>query len=89
MEAFGLNDHVREVSRRLAGAGYAALAPDLYYREEVSAIPYDDPDRAADRVMRTVALSDAPEERVKDERALADVRASECSGCPLAAGWRS
>ena len=76
MEAFGLNDHVREVSRRLAGAGYAALAPDLYYREEVSAIPYDDPDRAADRVMRTVALSDAPEERVKDERALADVRAA-------------
>jgi len=26
-EAFGVNDHVRDVCRRLAGAGYVALAP--------------------------------------------------------------
>jgi carboxymethylenebutenolidase len=29
-EAFGLNDHIRDVSRRFAGEGYAALAVDLF-----------------------------------------------------------
>jgi carboxymethylenebutenolidase len=76
MDAFGLSDHVRGVARRLSGAGYVALAPDLYYREGGGAIPYGEPDRAADRVMRTIALSDAPEERTKDERILGDLRAA-------------
>jgi len=31
-EAFGLNDHIRDVTRRFAAAGYDALAPDLYTR---------------------------------------------------------
>jgi len=31
-EAFGLNDHIRDVTRRVAGEGYVALAPDLYWR---------------------------------------------------------
>lgn len=30
MEAFGLTAHIKEICERLAGAGYAALAPDLY-----------------------------------------------------------
>jgi carboxymethylenebutenolidase len=29
-EAFGLNDNIRDIARRLAGAGYAALAVDLF-----------------------------------------------------------
>jgi carboxymethylenebutenolidase len=29
-ESFGLNDDIRRISARFAGAGYAALAPDLY-----------------------------------------------------------
>jgi carboxymethylenebutenolidase len=29
-EAFGLNDNIREIARRLAGQGYAALAVDLF-----------------------------------------------------------
>jgi carboxymethylenebutenolidase len=29
-EAYGLNDHMRDVAHRLAGAGYAALAVDLF-----------------------------------------------------------
>ncbi|MGE3298113.1 MAG: dienelactone hydrolase family protein [Porticoccaceae bacterium] len=33
MEAFGLVKHIEEVSERLAGEGYAVLAPDLYYRQ--------------------------------------------------------
>ena len=31
-EAFGLNDHVKDVARRVAAEGYVALAPDLFYR---------------------------------------------------------
>jgi carboxymethylenebutenolidase len=32
-EAFGLNEHIRDVARRLANIGYTALAPNLYTRE--------------------------------------------------------
>jgi carboxymethylenebutenolidase len=32
-EIFGLTEHIRDVTCRLAQAGYAALAPDLYTRE--------------------------------------------------------
>src|SRR5437870_11972210 len=31
-EAFGLNDHIKDVARRIAGEGYVALAPDIYWR---------------------------------------------------------
>ena len=32
-EAFGVNRHIESVCRRLAEAGYAALAPELYHRQ--------------------------------------------------------
>ena len=35
-EAFGVNDYVASEVRRLAGAGYAALAPDLFRGETLS-----------------------------------------------------
>jgi carboxymethylenebutenolidase len=31
-EAFGLNGHIKDVTQRIAGEGYVALAPDLYWR---------------------------------------------------------
>src|SRR5438105_15757837 len=31
-ELFGINEHVRDVTRRFANAGYVALAPNLYSR---------------------------------------------------------
>src|SRR5262245_12040682 len=31
-EAFGLNGHIKDVARRIAGEGYVTLAPDLYWR---------------------------------------------------------
>jgi carboxymethylenebutenolidase len=31
-EAFGLNDHIKDVAKRVAAEGYVALAPDLFYR---------------------------------------------------------
>lgn len=41
MEAFGLNDHIKGVANRLAGEGYVALAPDMYYREADAVVGYD------------------------------------------------
>ena len=32
-EIFGLHEHIRDVCRRLAHAGYLAVAPDLYQRQ--------------------------------------------------------
>lgn len=31
-EAFGVNEHIRDVTRRAADAGYFAVAPDLFHR---------------------------------------------------------
>jgi carboxymethylenebutenolidase len=62
MEAFGLTDHVRRVCERLAAAGYAALAPDLY-RGKVFAY---------DRMQDVIATLSA----LKDDAAMADVGAS-------------
>jgi carboxymethylenebutenolidase len=43
MEAFGLNEHIQDVARRVAGEGYVALAPDLYHRSgKLRTAGYDD-----------------------------------------------
>jgi carboxymethylenebutenolidase len=31
-EAFGLNEHIKDVTRRIAAEGYVALAPDMFWR---------------------------------------------------------
>jgi carboxymethylenebutenolidase len=31
-EAFGVNEHIRDVTRRFAAAGFAAIAPELFHR---------------------------------------------------------
>ena len=51
-EWWGLTDHIKEVARRCAQAGYAALAPDLYSRlgDKVT----QDPNEAA-RLMNAVS----------------------------------
>jgi carboxymethylenebutenolidase len=41
MEAFGLNDHIKDVTERIASEGYVAIAPDLYYRESPNVVGYD------------------------------------------------
>ena len=41
-EAFGVNDHIRDVCRRFAGEGYVALAPELFHRAGRGIVlPYD------------------------------------------------
>src|ERR1019366_7467531 len=40
-EAFGVNDHIIDVCRRFATAGYRSVAPHLFHRDGVNALPYD------------------------------------------------
>src|SRR3989454_12771707 len=46
MEAFGLNDHIKKVTERIAQEGYVAVAPDLYHRESERIVPYSDLQKA-------------------------------------------
>ena len=41
-EAFGVNDHIEDVCRRFAAAGFLAVAPHLFYRTEPGELSYDD-----------------------------------------------
>lgn len=40
-EAFGVNGHIKDVADRLADRGYYAVAPQLFHRDGVNALPYD------------------------------------------------
>jgi carboxymethylenebutenolidase len=46
MEAFGLNDHIRNVTERVAQEGFVAVAPDLYHRETERVVPYTELQKA-------------------------------------------
>ncbi|MEO8695957.1 MAG: dienelactone hydrolase family protein [Acidimicrobiales bacterium] len=41
-EAFGVTDHIEDVARRLAAAGWLAIVPHLYHRTGDARIGYDD-----------------------------------------------
>lgn len=41
-EAFGVNDHIEDVARRFAAAGYRAVAPHFFHRSGDPTLPYDD-----------------------------------------------
>jgi carboxymethylenebutenolidase len=41
-EAFGVNDHIKDVTRRFAAAGYHAAAPALFHRAGGGTASYDD-----------------------------------------------
>lgn len=64
MEAFGLNDHIKDVAERIAREGYVTAAPDLYYRAPQGVVGYDQLE-AAIGLMQTLA----------DEKVIADLRA--------------
>ncbi|MER7583914.1 dienelactone hydrolase family protein [Kitasatospora sp. NPDC097691] len=40
-EAFGVNDHIQDIARRYAAWGFLALAPDLFHRNGVGTLPYE------------------------------------------------
>lgn len=66
MEAFGLNDHIKDVAKRIAAEGYAVLAPDIYYREKDAVFTYDNLPGAI-RAMTSLT----------DENIVADMRAAQ------------
>ncbi|MDQ1397636.1 MAG: carboxymethylenebutenolidase [Acidimicrobiaceae bacterium] len=41
-EAFGVNDHIKDVCGRFAAAGYHTVAPELFHRAGGGTAPYDD-----------------------------------------------
>jgi carboxymethylenebutenolidase len=41
-EAFGVNPHIEDVTRRLAVAGYHAVAPDMFHRTGGAVVDYGD-----------------------------------------------
>jgi len=41
-EAFGVNDHIQDVTRRFAAAGYRAVAPHLFHRSGDPILDYGD-----------------------------------------------
>jgi carboxymethylenebutenolidase len=63
MEAFGLNDHIKDVTERIAAEGYVAVAPDLYYRESPNVVGYDE-------LQAAIGLM----QRLDTEKVIADLR---------------
>ena len=63
MEAFGLNDHIKDVTERVAAEGYVAIAPDLYYRESPNVVGYD-------QLQEAIALM----QRLNAEKVLVDLQ---------------
>jgi carboxymethylenebutenolidase len=64
-EAFGVNDHIKKVTERIAAEGYVAIAPDIYHREAERVISYAEMPKAI-----------AALQRVVDSKAMEDVGAA-------------
>jgi len=64
-EIFGLHEHIRDVTRRLAKLGYFAIAPDLFFR-------HGDPStlESVDEIRAQIVS------KVRDEQVLADLDAA-------------
>ncbi|HEX7166310.1 MAG TPA: dienelactone hydrolase family protein, partial [Acidimicrobiales bacterium] len=64
-EVFGVTDHIEDVTRRAAAAGFHAVAPHLFHRTGAPQLPYDD----FQQVIPHMA-------ELTDERIVADVDAA-------------
>ncbi|HEY3165756.1 MAG TPA: dienelactone hydrolase family protein, partial [Candidatus Binatia bacterium] len=64
-EAFGVNNHIKKVTERIAAEGYVAIAPDIFHREAERIIPYSEMPKAI-----------ATMQRVVDSKAMEDVGAA-------------
>jgi carboxymethylenebutenolidase len=58
-EIFGVGGYIKEAAERLAGLGYVALAPDLYWRIE-RGIAFDHDEEGMGRAFETVQQLDVP-----------------------------
>ena len=54
-EAFGVTDHIQDVTRRFARAGWHAIAPALYHREGAPVFSYEDLQKAIPTMQRLTA----------------------------------
>lgn len=60
-EIFGVNNHIRNVTERFAGEGYAAIAPALFDRVEAGVeLGYDEPGVAKGRELKDAVGIDGP-----------------------------
>jgi carboxymethylenebutenolidase len=48
-EAFGVNEHIEDVTRRGADAGYHSVAPDLFHRSGGGTVPYGQFDKVIEK----------------------------------------
>lgn len=64
-EIFGLHEHIKDITRRLAKLGYLAVAPELYFRQGDPS-RYDDIDELREKIVL----------RVSDAQVLADLDAT-------------
>ena len=65
MEAFGLTQHIKDVTIRIAKEGYIAIAPDLYYRDlPNNKFGYDEVDSAKE-MMYSLDFSKTLEEDIQ------------------------
>src|SRR5713226_1440019 len=42
MEAFGLNQHIKNITDRFAAEGFVAISPNLYFRQPNNVVQYND-----------------------------------------------
>ena len=79
-EIFGVNDYVRDSARRLADAGYVALAPDLFWRTRPGLdLPNDDAGMAVARAaMQDFDFAAATRDAIAALAALREL--PQCSG---------
>jgi len=54
-EAFGVNDHIKDVSRRFAAAGYRAVAPHVFHRSGDPVLGYEEMDQVIPHIMELKA----------------------------------
>jgi carboxymethylenebutenolidase len=65
MEAFGLNDNIRQLTDRFAAEGFIAIAPNLFFRFPDNVVPYSDLPRAITLVAK-----------LNDDQVVADMNAA-------------
>ena len=91
MEIFGINEHIRDVTERVASAGYVALAPDYFHRTGPGVeFGYDDAGMAEGMKLLGALVAD---EMVADSqaaldflRARSDVRGDRIGACGFCIG---
>jgi carboxymethylenebutenolidase len=54
-EAFGVTDHIKDVTQRFASAGYRAVAPHVFHRSGDPVIGYDEMEKVVPHIMELKA----------------------------------